>query len=55
MALSYLCLIVSLILALFNVYWWPATFAYRPSLWGASWFFFVLYIVLTHGGVNVNR
>jgi len=55
MSLSFLALIVALILAFFGA--WPYWGAQPAPSWRgyfspASWFFFLLFVTLTHGGIN---
>lgn len=57
MAFSEICLIVSLIFAIINA-WpvWAANYSpWRPTAFAVSWVFFVLWIVLGHGGVTMSR
>jgi uncharacterized membrane protein YecN with MAPEG domain len=56
MPLSEICLIVCLIFAVIHA-WpvWGAPYApWRPSAFALSWLFFVLWIVLGHGGINTH-
>jgi hypothetical protein len=57
MPFSELCLIVSLIFAIINVwpFWNPSTAPWRPTAFAISWLFFILWLVLGHGGVALNR
>jgi hypothetical protein len=54
MPMSELCLIVSLIFAI--LYCWPMWSAqvlvWRPTAFAVSWLFFVLWLVLGHGGIT---
>ena len=56
MAFSEICLIVCLIFAV--IYAWPVWGApaapWRPTAFAVSWLFFVLWIVLGHGGINAR-
>ena len=54
MNLSYVFLIVALILAAFAVWPMAAGVTWRDSRWPASWFFFLLHLVLAGGGVNMH-
>jgi hypothetical protein len=54
MGASEICLIVCLIFAV--IYAWPRwaepVVVWRPTAFAVSWFFFVLWLVLGHGGIN---
>jgi hypothetical protein len=57
MPVSEICLIVALIFAF--IFTWPrwpepAGDLYRWSAFGVSWFFFILWLVLGHGGVSLR-
>jgi hypothetical protein len=54
MPLSELCLVVCLIFAIINVwpFWNPQAAPWRPTSFAISWAFFILWIVMGHGGIN---
>jgi hypothetical protein len=56
MPISEICLIVSLIFAF--IYCWPTWGAqivvWRPTAFAVSWLFFMLWLVLGHGGINAH-
>jgi len=56
MPISEICLIVCLIFAVINAWpmWAAAYQPWRPSAHAISWLFFVLWLVLGHGGINAH-
>jgi hypothetical protein len=55
--LSYIVLIVGFVFAGLGLFPWgpPPAKPWTPYLWPASWFCFMLFMVLTHGaGINLH-
>jgi hypothetical protein len=54
MPFSEVCLIVAFIFAIINAWpLWAAPYQpWRPTAFAVSWLFFMLWLVLGHGGIN---